>query len=132
MHVTLKDFRPYYAVPAVYRSWRSPTNRGDSGAVLAVRGSCHGSSEELGRYYSMRKQDTIPDLGPILSTGLGTLASHEVVSPLAPLELRTPFPRLVVLIAEAPDLLIREGGCLDLCVASLREIPDIFSLIPEA
>jgi hypothetical protein len=130
--VTLKDFRPYYAVPAVYYSWRSLTNRGDSGAVLAIRGSCYGSSEELGRYYLIRKQDIIPDLGPILSTGLGTLASHEIVSPLIPLELHIPFPRLIVLMAEAPDLLVREGGCLGLYIASLYKIPDIFSLIPEA
>jgi hypothetical protein len=72
LHVTCKDFRPYYAVPVAYYSWHSLTNRGGSGAVLAIRGSCRGSSKEPGRYCSMRIQDTTPDLDPILSTGLGT------------------------------------------------------------
>ena len=130
--MTLKDFRPYYAVPVVYYSWHSLTNRGDSGAVLAIRGSCYRSSKELGHYYLIRKRDITPDLGPILFTRLGTLASHKVVLPLISLELRTLFPCLIVLIAEAPDLLIREGGYLGLYIASLREIPDIFLLIPEA
>jgi hypothetical protein len=70
--VTYKDFRPYYAVPAVYYSWHSLTNRGGSRAVLAIRGSYCGSSKEPGRYYLMRIQDTTPDLDPILSTRLGT------------------------------------------------------------
>ena len=130
--MTLKDFRPYYAVPVIYYSWYNLTNRGDSGAVLAIRGSYYRSSKELGRYYLIRKRDITPDLDLILSTRLGTLASYKVVSLLISLELHTLFPRLVVLIAEAPDLLIGEGGYLGLCVASLREIPDIFSLIPEA
>jgi hypothetical protein len=128
----LKDFRLYYTVPVVYRFWYSPTNRGDSGIVLAVRDSYYGSSKELGYYYSIRIQDTIPDLDPILSTGLGTLASYRAALPLAPLELHIPFPRLAVPIAEAPDSLVREGGYLGLYIASLYGIPDIFSLILEA
>ena len=130
--MTLKDFRPYYAVPVIYYSWHSLTNRGDSRAVLTIRGSCYRSSKELGHYYLIRKQDTIPDLGSILSTRLGTLASHKVVSLLISLELYTPFPPLIVLIIEAPDLLIREESYLDLYIASLYKIPDIFLLIPEA
>ena len=130
--MTLKDFRSYYAIPVVYYSWHSLTNRGDSGAVLAIRGSCYKSSKELGRYYLIRKRDITPDLGPILFTRLGTLASHKAVSLLVSLELHTPFPHLIVLIAEAPDLLVRERNYLGLCVASLYKIPDIFLLIPEA
>ena len=130
--MTLKNFRPYYAVLIVYYSWYSLTNKGDSGAVLAIRGSYYGSSKELGHYYLIRKRDITPDLGPILSTRLSTLASHKAVSLLISLKLRTLFPRLIVLIVEAPDLLVREGSCLDLYIASLREIPDIFLLIPEA
>jgi hypothetical protein len=72
LYVTCKDFRPYYAVPAVYRSWYSLTNRGGSGAVLAIRGSYYRSSKEPGRYYLIRMQDTTPDLDLILSTRLGT------------------------------------------------------------
>ena len=100
--------------------------------VLAVRDSCYGSSEELGHYCLMRTQDTTPDLDPILSTGLGTLASYGAASPLVPLELHIPFPRLAVPIAEAPDSLVREGGYLGLYIASLYRIPDIFLLILEA
>jgi hypothetical protein len=72
LHVACKDFCPYYIVLAVYCSWYSPTNREDSGVVLAIRGSCHGSSKEPGNYYSIRIQDITPDLDPILSTRLGT------------------------------------------------------------
>jgi hypothetical protein len=100
--------------------------------VLAVRDSCYGSSEELGYYYSIRIQDITPDLDPILSTRLGTLASYRAALPLVPLELHIPFPRLIVPIAEAPDSLIREGGYLGLYIASLYGIPDIFLLILEA
>ena len=128
----MKDFRPYYTVPAVYRFWYSPTNRRDSGVVLAIRDSCYRSSEELGYYYSIRIQDTTPDLDPILSTRLGTLASYRAALPLVPLELHIPFPRLAVPIAEAPDSLVREGGYLGLYIASLYGIPDVFSLILEA
>ena len=70
--MTCKDFRPYYAVPVVYYSWYSLTNRGGSGAVLAIRGSYYKSSKEPGRYYLIRIQDTTPDLDPILFTRLGT------------------------------------------------------------
>jgi hypothetical protein len=132
LHVTLKDFCPYYVVPVIYYSWYSLTNRGDSGVVLAIRDSCYKSSKKLGYYYLIRKQDTIPDLGPILSTRLGTLVFHKVISLLISLKLHTPFPCLIVLIAEAPDLLIRERGYLGLYIASLYKIPDIFLLIPEA
>jgi hypothetical protein len=100
--------------------------------VLAVRDSYYRSSEELGYYYSIRIQDTTPDLDPILSTGLGTLASYRTALPLVPLELYIPFPRLTVPMAEAPDSLIREGGYLGLYIASLYRIPDIFLLILEA
>jgi hypothetical protein len=132
LHITLKDFCLYYAVPVVYYSWYSLTNRGDSGAVLAIWGSCYGSSKKLGHYYLIRKQDTTPDLGSILSTRLGTLASYKVALLLVPLELYTLFPYLIVLIVKAPDLLIREGNYLDLYIVSLYKIPDIFLLIPEA
>jgi hypothetical protein len=128
----LKDFRPYYTVPVVYYSWYSPTNRRDSGVVLAVRDSCYGSSKELGYYYLIRIQDTTPDLDPIFSTGFGILASYRAALPLVPLELYIPFPYLTVLIAEAPDSLIRKGGYLGLYIASLYKIPDIFLLILEA
>jgi hypothetical protein len=100
--------------------------------VLAVRDSCYRSSEELGYYYLIRIQDTTPDLDPILSTGLGTLASYRAASPLVPLELHIPFLRLIVPIAEAPDSLIRKGDYLGLYIASLYRIPDIFLLILEA
>ena len=130
--MTLKDFRPYYAVPVIYYSWYSLTNRRDSGAVLAIWGSYYRSSKELGHYYLIRKQDITPDLGPILFTRLGTLASYKVVLLLISLELYTLFPCLIVLIVEAPDLLIREGNYLGLYIASLYKIPDIFLLIPEA
>ena len=72
------------------------------------------------------------DLGSILSTRLGTLASYKAVLLLVPLELYTSFPRLIVLIVEAPDLLIRKGDYLGLYIASLYRIPDIFLLILEA
>jgi hypothetical protein len=72
LHVTCKDFCPYYTVPVAYYSWYSLTNRGGSGTVLAIRGSCHGSSKEPGHYYLIRIQDITPDLDPILSTRLGT------------------------------------------------------------
>jgi hypothetical protein len=100
--------------------------------VLAVRDSCYRSSEELEYYYLIRIQDTTPDLDPILSTRLGTLASYRAASLLVPLELYIPFPRLIVPIAEAPDSLVREGGYLGLYIASLYRIPDVFSLILEA
>jgi hypothetical protein len=100
--------------------------------VLAVRDSCYRSSEELGYYYSIRIQDTTPDLDPILSTGLGILASYRAVLLLVPLELYIPFPCLAVPIAEAPDSLIRKGDYLGLYIASLYRIPDIFLLILEA
>jgi hypothetical protein len=128
----LKDFRPYYTVLVVYRFWYSPTNRGDSGVVLAVRDSCYRSSKELGHYYSIRIQDTTPDLDSILSTGFGTLASYRAALPLVPLEFYIPFPCLAVLIVEAPDSLIRKGDYLGLCIASLYRIPDVFLLILEA
>jgi hypothetical protein len=128
----LKDFRLYYTVPAIYYFWYSPTNRGDSGVVLAVRDSYYRSSEELGYYYSIRIQDITPDLDPILSTGLGTLASYRAALLLVPLELYIPFLCLAVLIVEAPDSLIRKGGYLGLYIASLYGIPDIFLLILEA
>ena len=100
--------------------------------VLAIWGSYYKSSKELGHYYLIRKQDITLDLGPILFTRLGTLASYKVVLLLIFLEFHTSFPRLIVLIIEVPDLLIREGSYLGLYIASLYEIPDIFSLIPEA
>jgi hypothetical protein len=128
----LKDFRLYYTVPVVYRSWYSPTNRRDSGVVLAIRDSYYRSSKELGYYYLIRIQDTTPDLDPILSTRLGTLASYRIALLLVPLEFYIPFPRLIVLIAEAPDSLVRKGGYLGLYIASLYKIPDIFLLILEA
>jgi hypothetical protein len=128
----LKDFRPYYTVPVVYRFWYSPTNRRDSGVVLAVRDSYYRSSKELGYYYLIRIQDTTLDLDPILSTGLGTLASYRAALLLVPLEFHIPFPHLIVPIAEAPDLLIRKGGYLGLYIASLYGIPDVFLLILEA
>ena len=131
MHVTLKNFCPYYMVPVVYRSWYSLTNRGDSIVVLVIWGSYYRSSKELGYYYLIRKQDTTPDLGPISFTRLGTLASYKAALLLVSLELYTLFPCLIVLIAEAPDLLIRKGGYLNLYIASLYRIPDIFLLIPE-
>ena len=130
--MTLKNFRPYYVIPVVYYSWYSLTNRRDSRAVLAIRGSYYRSSKELGHYYLIRKRDTTPDLGLILFTRLGTLASHKVVLLLISLELYTPFPCLIVLIVKAPDLLIRERNYLDLYIASLYKIPDIFLLIPKA
>ena len=77
--MTLKDFRLYYAVPVIYYSWYNLTNRGDSGAVLAIRGSYYKSSKELGHYYLIRKQDIILDLGLILFTRLSTLASYKIV-----------------------------------------------------
>jgi hypothetical protein len=128
----LKDFRPYYTVPVVYCSWYSPTNRRDSGVVLAIRDSYYRSSEELGYYYLIRIQDTTPDLDPILSTRLGILASYRISLLLVFFELYIPFLRLIVLIAEAPDSLIREGGYLGLYIASLYGIPDVFLLILEA
>jgi hypothetical protein len=128
----LKDFCPYYTVPVVYRFWYSPINRGDSGVVLAVRDSCYRSSEELGYYYLIRIQDTIPDLDPILSTGLGTLASYRAALLLVPLKLYIPFLYLIVLMAEALDSLIRKGDYLGLYIASLYGILDIFLLILEA
>jgi hypothetical protein len=70
--VTCKDFRSYYAVLVVYYSWYSLTNRGGSGAILAIRGSYYKSSKEPGHYYLIRIQDTTPDLDPILFTRLGT------------------------------------------------------------
>jgi hypothetical protein len=70
--VTCKDFRPYYAVPVVYRSWYSLTNRGGSGAVLAIRDFYYKSSKEPGRYCLIRIQDTTLDLDLILFTRLGT------------------------------------------------------------
>jgi hypothetical protein len=130
--VTLKDFCPYYIVPVVYYSWYNSTNRRDSGAVLAIRGSYYRSSEKLEYYYLIRKQDITPDLDPILFTRLGTLASHKVALLLVSLKLYTLFSYLIVLIAEAPDLLIRKGDYLNLYIASLYKILDIFSLIPEA
>ena len=130
--MTLKNFRLYYAIPVIYYSWHSLINRRDSGAVLAIWDSYYKSSKKLGRYYLIRKQDTTPDLGLILFTRLSTLVSHKAVLLLIFLELRTSFPCLIVLMAEAPDLLIREGSYLSLYIASLREIPDIFLLIPEA
>jgi hypothetical protein len=119
-------------VPVVYYSWYSLTNRRDSGIVLAIRDSCYRSSKELEYYYLIRIQDTTPDLNSILFTRLGTLASYKVALLLVPLELYIPFPCLIVLIAEAPDLLIRKGGYLGLYIASLYKIPDIFLLILEA
>jgi hypothetical protein len=71
LHITCKDFRPYYMVPVVYYSWYSLTNRRGSGAVLAIRGSCYGSSKEPGRYYLIRIQNITPDLDSILFTRLG-------------------------------------------------------------
>jgi hypothetical protein len=100
--------------------------------VLAIRDSCYRSSKELGYYYLIRIQDTIPDLDSILSTRLGILASYRVVLLLIPLEFYIPFLRFIVPIIEAPDLLIRKGGYLGLYIASLYRIPDIFLLILEA
>jgi hypothetical protein len=128
----LKDFRLYYIVPAVYCSWYSPINRGDSGIVLAIRDSYYRSSEKLEYYCLIRIQDTTPDLDSILSTGLGTLASYRVALLLVPLEFYIPFPCLIVPIAEAPDSLVRKGDYLGLYIASLYRIPDIFLLILEA
>jgi hypothetical protein len=130
--MTLKNFCPYYAVPVIYYSWYSSINKGDSGAVLAIQGSYYRSSKELEYYYLVRKQDTIPDLGPILSTRLGILVSYKVALLLVPLELYIPFPYFIVLIVEAPDLLVRTENYLGLYIASLYKIPDIFLLIPEA
>jgi hypothetical protein len=67
--------------------------------VLAVQDSCYRSSEELGYYYLIRIQNITPDLDPILSTRLGTLASYRVALLLVPLELYIPFPCLIVPIA---------------------------------
>jgi hypothetical protein len=100
--------------------------------VLAIRDSYYKSSKELGYYYLIRIQDTTPDLDPILSTRLGILASYRVALLLVPLELHIPFLCLIVLIAEAPDSLIREGSYLGLYIAFLYRIPDIFLLILEA
>jgi hypothetical protein len=128
----LKDFRLYYTVPVVYYSWYSLTNRGDSIAVLAIWGSYYRSSKKLGYYYLIRKQDIISDLGSILSIRFSTLAFYKIALLLVFLELYTSFLCLIVLIAEAPDLFIRKGSYLDLYIASLYRIPDIFLLIPEA
>ena len=130
--MTLKNFRSYYVVLVIYYSWHNLTNRGNSGAVLAIWGSYYKSSKELGYYYLIRKQDTTSDLGLILFTRLSTLASYKVVSLLISLKLRILFPCLIVLIVKAPDLLIRERGYLGLYIASLYKILDIFLLIPEA
>jgi hypothetical protein len=100
--------------------------------VLAIRNSYYRSSKELGYYYLIRIQDTTPDLDSILSTGLGTLASYRIALLLVPLKLYIPFLCFIVLIAEAPDSLVREGGYLGLYIASLYGIPDIFLLILEA
>jgi hypothetical protein len=122
----------YYIIPVVYYSWYSLTNKGDSIAVLAIRGSYYRSSKELGYYYLIRKLDITLDLGPILFIRLGTLASYKVALLLVPLEFYTLFLCFIVLIIKAPDLLIRKGSYLDLYIASLYKIPDIFLLIPEA
>ena len=116
----------------IYYSWCNLTNKRDSGTVLAIWGSYYRSSKELGYYYLIRKQDITPDLGSILFIRLGTLASYKAVLLLISLELYTSFPCFIVLIVEAPDLLIREKNYLGLYIASLYEIPDIFLLIPEA
>jgi hypothetical protein len=128
----LKDFYLYYIVPVVYYSWYSLTNRRDSIAVLAIRSSYYKSFKELGYYYLIRKQDTTPDLGSILSTRFGILAFYKIALLLVPLELYILFPYFIVLIIEAPDLLIRERSYLNLYIAFLYRIPDIFLLIPEA
>ena len=128
----MKDFRLYYTVPVVYYSWYSSTNRRDSGIILAIRDSYYKSSEELGYYYLIRIQDTIPDLNPILSTRFGILASYRIALLLVSLELYIPFLYFIVLIIEAPDSLIRKGDYLGLYIAFLYRIPDIFLLILEA
>jgi hypothetical protein len=122
----------YYIVLVVYYSWYSPINRRDSGIVLAIRDSYYRSSKELGYYYLIRIQDTIPDLDPILSIRFGTLASYRAALLLVSFKLYIPFPYFIVLIIEAPDLLIRKGGYLGLYIAFLYRIPDIFLLILEA
>ena len=73
----------------------------------------------------------MPNLGLILFTRLGTLASYKIVLLLIPLELYIPFLCLIILIVEAPDLLVRKDNYLGLYIASLYKIPDIFLLIPE-
>jgi hypothetical protein len=119
-------------VPVIYYSWYSLTNKRDSRAVLVIWGSYYRSSKELGYYYLIRKQDITSGLGPILFIRLGTLTSYKVALLLVFLKLRIPFSCLIILIAEAPDLLIREKDYLSLYIASLYKIPDIFLLIPEA
>jgi hypothetical protein len=122
----------YYTVPVIYYSWYSPTNRRDSGIVLAIRDFYYRSSKELEYYYLLRIQDTILDLDPILSTRFGILASYRIALLLVPFKLYIPFPYLIVPIVEAPDSLIRKGGYLSLYIAFLYKIPDIFLLILEA
>ena len=87
--MTLKNFRLYYAIPVIYYSWYNLTNKRNSGVVLAIWGSYYRSSKELGHYYLIRKRDITPDLGPILFTRLGTLASYKVVLLLVSLKLYT-------------------------------------------
>jgi hypothetical protein len=129
--MTCKNFCLYYIVPVIYYSWYSLTNKGGSKAVLAIPDSCYRSSEKPGHYYLIRMQNTTLDLNSILSIRLSTWAFHKVALLLISLELYIPFLCLIVLIVEAPDLLIREKNYLDLYIAFLYEIPDIFLLIPE-
>jgi hypothetical protein len=113
----------------IYYSWYSLTNRKGSIVIPAIRDSYYRSSKEPGYYYLIRIQDITPDLDSILFTKLNTSASYKTALLLVPFKLYILFLYLIVLIVEAPDLLIWKGGYLNLYIAFLYRIPSIFLLI---